>query len=391
MELQRLISYYKKRKVLYKMALYFKCNAKDRALLQALIMIIAGYFAIAFISCESSTEKEIKTEKLRAERERISIEQPKHLQLFTVGDSITTHFSLQNISDPDSIVVDFNGNKFRIEENKNSFNVSTYNSPVGTRIIKIMAYKNGSIIVGSAAIVLKSDIKPVNYTYRMLHKYPHDIKLFTQGLVYDNGYIYEGTGQYGESKLLKYKLNTGELIQSYKLPDDVFGEGIVLLDNSVFQLTWQSGVAFQFDRETFQMTNKFIIQTEGWGITNYKDKFIMSDGSNILYVLNPGSFDVVKRIEVYDHMGPVTQLNELEYINNKIYANVYLTEDIVIINPENGKVEGRINMKGLFFNCDKQNKADVLNGIAWKGEKNRLLLTGKLWSNIFYIEYLELN
>lgn len=349
-----------------------------------------AFIVFALFSCNNPEENNHNDETETQSDSKIMILQPQSQQLFTEGDSIHFMFT-SNMKDfvPDSSVIFFNNKAISRLKNQIKIDLLLDSVAMGSQSLRVVSYSKGKEYSASVPVIFKSNKRPVYYQYKILQTYPHDKNDYTQGYIYDNGFIYEGTGQNGESMLKKYKLTTGELELSYSLAKEDFGEGIVIHNNKIYQLTWQSGVAYEYEKETFKRINKFVLQTEGWGITNYHDKLIMSDGSNILYVLNPASFDVYKRIEVYDDMGPVTQLNELEYIDGKIFANIYTTDYVVIINPETGKVEGKIYLKGLLKGISDTENAEVLNGIAWKGEKNKILVTGKWWPKAFYIEFFE--
>ncbi|MCK5823559.1 MAG: glutaminyl-peptide cyclotransferase [Bacteroidales bacterium] len=233
---------------------------------------------------------------------------------------------------------------------------------------------------------LVSDVKPKNISYKILNTLTHDKQAYTQGFVYDNGYFYEGTGQYGESTLRKVNAKTGDLIESLNLPSDVFGEGIVLYKNQIFQLTWQSLVGYVYDRESFKLLHKFNYQTEGWGITTDGKDLIMSDGTSKIYYVEPEFFTKLRQIEVCDNNGYVNNINELEYVNGFIYANVWQTDKIIKIDPSNGKVVAVINCKKLVPKEYVRSQDNVLNGIAYNSEKNTFYVTGKRWSVIYEIE-----
>ena len=224
----------------------------------------------------------------------------------------------------------------------------------------------------------------VNYTYQIVNSYPHDPNAFTQGLVFKDGVIFEGTGLYGQSTIRRVNLETGNVTQLFKLDDNFFGEGITIFENKIIQLTWKSKIGFVYDVETFELLDEFEYNTEGWGITHNESSLIMSDGTSTLYFINPDTYQIVDNIKVYDKE-PVTFLNELEYINGSIFANIWLEDEIVIINPKNGEVTGRIDLTDLRNSVDL-NTADVLNGIAYDSDENRLFITGKRWSKLFQIE-----
>ena len=216
--------------------------------------------------------------------------------------------------------------------------------------------------------------------------YPHDITAYTQGLVYDNGIMYEATGLVGKSSLRKVKFETGEVLQSFLVPDNMFGEGIALHKDNIVQLTWQNQTGLVYDKSSFRLLQRFSYATEGWGLASMDDKLVMSDGSNILYYLNPDNYGEISRIEVYDNKGPIANLNELEYINGEIYANIYQTDRIARIDPSTGKVKSFIDLKGLLKEEDKKPDTDVLNGICWDEKNKRLFVTGKKWPKLFEIK-----
>ncbi len=229
------------------------------------------------------------------------------------------------------------------------------------------------------------------YSYKVVHVYPHDSRAFTQGLVFDNGYLYEGTGLNGQSTLRKVELETGKVLQVRKLADQYFGEGIAIYKDRIVQLTWQQNVGFVYDKSSFELRRQFSYPTEGWGITYDGKRLIMSDGTSTLHFLDPESFAETGRIQVYDDNGPVVRLNELEYVRGEIYANVWQTDGIAIISPQTGKVTGWIDLKGLINQGDPAQQADVLNGIAYDEQGGRLFVTGKLWPNVFEITLLPAN
>lgn len=256
----------------------------------------------------------------------------------------------------------------------------------GLNYIKARVYKGGKISTLTDRFVLFPSHEPQWYTYKIKKIYPHDTHAYTQGLVYQDNILYESTGLKGESSIRKVRLETGEVIQSYTIDPNVFGEGIALWGDSIVQITWQSHRGFVYDKHSFQKLGEFYYSTEGWGLTHDGKNLIMSDGTNHLYFLNPQTFAVIKTIEVYDNKGPVSLLNELEYINGLIYANIYTKDIIAIINPESGMVEAYIDMKGLLLPSDRKPGTDVLNGIAYDQKGARLFVTGKNWPKLFWIE-----
>jgi glutamine cyclotransferase len=204
--------------------------------------------------------------------------------------------------------------------------------------------------------------------------------------VFEEGLLYEGTGLRGRSTLRLVELNTGEILKLYSLPAQLFGEGVTVFGDKIFQLTWQSQVGFVYDKDSFELLQDFEYPTEGWGITHDGQRLIMSDGTPTLHFLDPETLEEIGRIEVYDQDGPVTSLNELEYIHGIVYANVWKTDRIVMIDPQTGQVTGHIDLTGLLSAEDRVPPVDVLNGIAFDAAGERLFVTGKLWPKIFEIE-----
>lgn len=224
------------------------------------------------------------------------------------------------------------------------------------------------------------------YTYKIINTYPHDKDAFTQGLVFENGYLYEGTGLKGNSSLRKVDLKTGEVLQSYELSEEYFGEGITIYENKIIQLTWRSNKGFVYDKDSFELIQEFNYSTEGWGIAHDGENLIMSEGTSILRFLDPETFEETSQIEVTENNKSIKNLNELEYIKGVIYANVWQEDRIVKISPDTGQVIGQIDLKGLLSAEDKSEDVDVLNGIAYDEKNERLFVTGKLWPKLFEIE-----
>lgn len=228
------------------------------------------------------------------------------------------------------------------------------------------------------------------FTYEVVNAYPHDRNAFTEGLVFESGVLYEGTGRQGYSTLRRVELTTGDVLQIRKLPDQLFGEGITIFGERIIQLTWQSGVGFVYDKNSFELLEEFHYPTEGWGITHDGERLIMSDGTSTLRFLDPETFEEIGRIEVRDEDGPLTRLNELEYVQGEIYANVWQTDRIARVAPDTGDVIGWIELAGLLSPEDRTEPVDVLNGIAYDAENDRLFVTGKLWPRLFEIELAPL-
>jgi glutaminyl-peptide cyclotransferase len=244
-----------------------------------------------------------------------------------------------------------------------------------------------AILISASA--LSAQNQAPTYGYRIIRTYPHDAEAFTQGLIYLHGCLYESTGLEGQSTLRKVDLPTGKVLQRYDLAPDVFGEGLTNWKDTLIQLTWKAGTAFVYDRATFHLLHTFHYTGEGWGLTQDGAHIIMSDGSSALQFFDPQSFQEVKRLVVTDGGVEVHDLNELEYIHGRIYANVWQTDLIAIISPESGHVTGWIDLSGLRPASTQGNSDAVLNGIAFDAGTNRLFVTGKLWPKLFEIQLLR--
>ena len=354
------------------------------------VILILGLF-----SCnnENNDEEIIKTDTIITENPKVELNNivvvsPLNGETYKIGEEIDLLFEINSSVKLDSVryVVDgriiHNGNKIDFKINTDTFNV-------GMHKVKIRCFYNGESESKKSSVILKSDITPKSLKYKLINTYSHDIKAYTQGLVYENGFLYEGTGQWQESTLRKVKLETSELIQSYNLPSDVFGEGVVIVDDKIIQLTWQSQTAYRYNKNTFKLINTFNYQTQGWGITNYGENVIMSDGTNKLHVLEPNFFTKLSEIEIYDDNGPLNQLNELENVDGNLFANVYLSNYVVEINPENGKVISKLDLTKL-VPAGFENENDlVLNGIAYNKENNHFYVTGKRWPVLYEIEIIR--
>jgi glutamine cyclotransferase len=221
--------------------------------------------------------------------------------------------------------------------------------------------------------------------YRVVHVFPHDTEAFTQGLVYLDGFLYEGTGLNGRSSIRKVRLENGEVMQIQRLDPQYFGEGIAIVGNSLFELTWQTEVGFIYDRTSFQRTGTFTYKGEGWGLTQDGKRLIMSDGTAYLRFIDPATRKELSRIQVRDGGVPVERLNELEYVKGEVLANVWQSDRIARIAPSTGQVLGWIELSGLLTAREAQ-MADVFNGIAYDAQQDRLFVTGKLWPKLFEIK-----
>lgn len=246
------------------------------------------------------------------------------------------------------------------------------------------------LLLCCAPILSQAQEEVPRYGFKVLNTYPHNINSFTQGLVYHEGFLFEGTGKNGQSSLSKINLEDGEVLMSKNMSQRYFGEGIEIVDDKIYQLTWQSHLVFVHDKTTFESIESHYNATQGWGLAYDGTHLILSDGSATLQFMDPETFAPVSRVEVKFEGNAVTQLNELEYINGEVWANVWQTDFILRIDPESGQVNSIIDMTGLSERTQLGSSEAVLNGIAWDAEAERLFVTGKHWAHLFEIELVGL-
>lgn len=312
---------------------------------------------------------------------------PERDRVFRIGEEVELSVSSERSLDQiDSVHLFSDGSIALKSSGLSSLVWDTNGSRVGKIPLSLrIYYADGTADILQHSVILHSDLIPEQYSYVVINSYPHDIHAYTQGLLYDGGYLYESTGQYGESSLRKVKLETGEILQSVSLDRELFGEGLCVFEDKLYQITWKNRVGFVYDKESLRVLNKVYYQTEGWGLTTDGKKLLMSNGSHQLFFLDPVYFSEVGRIEVYDHKGPVSNLNELEMIDGMVYANIFMTDRIVVFSPMDGRVHAYIDLTGILPERYHHRRLDVLNGIAWDPHQERLFVTGKYWPRLFEI------
>jgi glutaminyl-peptide cyclotransferase len=242
--------------------------------------------------------------------------------------------------------------------------------------------------VRSASAGGKGDTLPI-WGYRVLKTYPHDRMAYTQGLLWLDGFLYESTGQYGASSLRKVRLETGQVLERHDLEDTYYGEGLAAWGGRLYQLTWTQQTGFIYDRAGLRPVGTFRYPGEGWGLTRYGKRLIMSDGTAELRFLDPTTLKETGRLKVRAGGIPLAELNELEIVRGEILANIYRTDRIARISPKSGTVTGWIDLSGLLPQADRWIPVDVLNGIAYDAARDRLFVTGKLWPKLFEIELIR--
>jgi len=298
-----------------------------------------------------------------------------------LGD--TLNLSIDNPKKLDISEVSYQLNGKSIDKNAILNNITLGKKEI-TATIKI-GDKTETIV---KSIQVFNNMIPSYYTYEVVNTYPHDITSYTQGLEFHNGELYESTGQKKESKLRKVNFETGEVLKNVDLDDSYFGEGLTILNDKIYQLTWRAKRGFVYDVNTFEKLSTFNYGTskEGWGICNDGKTLFKSDGTEKIYLLNPENLTEQGHIEIYTEKGKIPSLNELEWINGKIFANIYHRNGVVIINPETGGVEGVIDFKPLKKLVKQHPDLDVLNGIAYHPERKTIFVTGKNWDKLFEVK-----
>lgn len=295
----------------------------------------------------------------------------------------------------DSIVYLLDSVKIATKKDSSALTLKTDTLKMGLRLITARAYSGGKSNEASTNIVLMAAKAPEEYTYKVVKVYPHDTSAYTEGLLYNDGYLYESTGERPHSDLRKVDLGTGKVVQRARLDPKYFGEGSAIVGNKIVMLTYTERIGFVFDKNTFKLLSTFPnnVGVEGWGMAFDGKKLYMDDKTNRIWFLNKDNYQQTGYIDVYDDKGPIDAVNELEYVDGNLYSNVYTTDTILMINPKTGAVLRRIDMKNLWpvkdrpANYDNQN--NVLNGIAWDEKGKRLFVTGKRWPHLYQVEFVK--
>ncbi|MDM1293825.1 glutaminyl-peptide cyclotransferase [Sphingobacterium sp. N143] len=330
--------------------------------------------ALAFTSCKSK-------------KAALEFAMPETNQTVLKGSQLQLKLKFESVT-MDSVAYFVDDKHVGSSTDTVAITVETNNMAYGSRNISALVYSGGkSDSVSSTFYVVPASAK--NYGFEIVNKFPHDTAAFTQGLQFADGILYESNGRYGESNLRKVDLKTGKVLKEIKFDEKTFAEGMTLVDNKLFMLTWEQGEGYVFDKNTFTKESAFKYgnSKEGWGLTYDGKHLIKSDGSNKLFFLDKTTGKELHVIGVYDENGPVDSLNELEYIDGKVYANVYQKDVIAIINPETGAVEERINLVGIYEHTAAYD--NELNGIAYDHAGKRLFVTGKLWNTLYEIKAVE--
>jgi glutamine cyclotransferase len=305
----------------------------------------------------------------------------------SVGDEVKLQLRFPDGKSADSVVYFVDDVRFSAVKDSQLVVFSTTTAKIGSRLFTAKVYSGGEAEELSTNVLIKPAQAPEQFSYKVVGTFAHDTSSYTQGLEFHDGMLYESDGEYGSSSLRKVELKTGKVLKKQDLANEVFAEGLSILGDKLVQLTWQENVGLVYNKNSFVLQGQFPYQNsrEGWGLCNNGERFYKSDGTNQIYLLNKDTYQEEGFIEVYNNQGPVDQLNELEFIDGKIYANVYQTDKIVIIDPKTGAVTGEIDLSGILQPKDRYANTDVLNGIAYDSAGKKLYVTGKNWAKLFQI------
>ena len=333
-------------------------------------LLVLFAFSFLFFGCKEDVKEGVKC--------KLEISQKKVKQ----GDLIDFKLSTVPIYPNARAKYYFDGEEIKAE------NLKIEDLRVGKhRLEAEMLIADSILCEAYKTIEVVSDIEPEQWSYEIIVEYPHQISAYTQGLAWHEGNLYEGTGRYEHSLLAEVDLETGNYLRSLELDDSYFGEGVTILNGNVYQLTWQAQKCFVYDLESFDLIDEFEFNSrEGWGLTNDGKNLIMSDGSHYLSILDPRDLKELNKIEIYKGKKRLNALNELEFANGLLYANVYQTEDIAVIDLNTGKVLAMIDCRNLLDPKSVKSQIDVLNGIAHNPEKDHFYLTGKWWPTLFEVK-----
>ncbi len=320
---------------------------------------------------------------------------PNQGQNFKTGETIPLQLDLPKDIKVDEITYWLDTQKIGTSRQNEVVPLATTQLKLGYRMITAIISFEGKKDTISTNIVLRANQKPIQLAYKVMNTFPHDTSAYTEGLAYINGRLLESTGNYGHSKLKWVALKTGKTIQETNLEPQYFGEGSLKIGNKIILLTWKEDIGFIYDAKTFKRLGTFPYETsrEGWGLAFDGKNILRSDGSNRIWLMNAETYKEQGFIEVYDDKGPVNNLNELEYIDGKIYANVFTTSQIARIDPATGLIEAIIDLTALvpknFFKTSEEAQENVLNGIAWDAQSKHLFITGKKWPQLYEIKLLQ--
>ena len=334
----------------------------------------------------------------KGENSLFTFDNSKFKEQYKPQEALSLEILNSNSKTIDSVVYYVNDKKKKKKKGVDKLSFELKDQKLGYQNLKALVYYEGQNSEATARVELVSDIQPKLLKYTIVNTYPHDIQAYTQGLEFYRDTLYEGTGngsgpsgKRGISSLRKTNYKTGEVYKKVELDAQYFGEGITILNNKVYQLTYKNNEGYVYNADTFkkEKTVPYYKNMEGWGLVNDGTNLYMTDSSETIHILNPETFKAIDHINVYSLKSKVKGVNELEWIDGKIYGNVYQKDAIAVINPKNGAVEGIINLADLTTKIAKLEDTDVLNGIAYNPKTKTIFITGKNWNKMFEIKVSE--
>jgi len=341
-------------------------------------LLVVIFLSLSISSCDEDLAKDFK------------VELESKSKTFSPSEVIKGKVKALKEHKVNSIEVIFQGEVISSKLSE-EFSIDLSQSKLGKHELMVRIEVNGDRVELKTTVKLLSANKPKLYTYDIVNTYPHDILAYTQGLEFHGDTLYESTGQRGESSLRKVNYETGEVLNKVELQEYYFGEGLTILEDKIYQLTWQSGEGLVYDLQTMAQLNTFAYadSKEGWGLCNDGEHLFKSDGTDKIWMLNSSTLEEVSYIQPTTNSSILNQVNELEWVEGKIYANTYQKDSVVIIDPETGAVEGVVDFRGLRDKVKQHSRLDVLNGIAYHKASKRLFVTGKNWNKLFEVKLVE--
>ncbi|OAB78557.1 glutaminyl-peptide cyclotransferase [Cochleicola gelatinilyticus] len=345
-------------------------------------LLVVTLLAIACSKCGDSSTKD---------SDLFSLQIAPSKKGYKTSESLSVTLNNKKNKAVDSVVYYLDNDRFMPANSKGATTVSLSEVKLGVRTLQAKIYSDGEHFAAAENITVLASEKPELYTYKIIETYPHDMDSYTQGLEFENNTLYESAGLRKKSSLRKTNYKTGEVLQKVPLADEYFGEGLTILNDKIYQLTYKRKTGFIYDLKTLDKIGTFVYgnSLEGWGLCNDGTTIYKSDGTEKIWTLNPETLAEEDYIEIYTNTSRIKSVNELEWIDGKIYANIYQQDAVAIVNPKNGAVEGVINFKGLKDKVTQHDALDVLNGIAYNGEPNTLYITGKNWDKLFKVEVVK--
>ena len=315
-----------------------------------------------------------------SDKYKLQLQTPKTIQ---ISEPLRISVKEKNGNPIDSVQYFINGEQIK---DADDLNISDYR--LGKQAVSATIYFDGQKRQLNNTVFFLAAKAPKVYGFEIVNEFPHDNDAFTQGFVYYQGYFYESTGQRGKSSLRKTEIETGKIIRKVDLDKKYFGEGMTIFNGKIYQLTWQKKVGFIYDLDSFELERTFDYgqSQQGWGLSHNNEKFIKTDGTERMWFLDPETMLETGYIETYTNKRKAEKLNELEFVNGKIYANIWQQNSILIVDPKNGTIEAIVNLKGLQTKAGQSGEDNVLNGIAYDAENDRLFVTGKNWNKVFEIK-----